>query len=915
MSKELLEDAKEEWLERGYDPVEFELDKMLEIWKEEEDEQLKKKMDRRGNMLDDKMEIILSKGPEFDAKGWVKSGVSSFWKDVKSEIKAIGADIATTLETPMQRRARLKRAFLDQMNSERNTHQKFVEKQREKALHRKNLVETKKRDALRIKKQMIDLKEHEKTEKAKIDKANAEEKRLEAEAAKSLRVKELARVIKLRNVERSRRETEARREEHAGRKAASQTWAKHAKRMARESQYRIQQIDLRKARLLEEEESRWDTEKRQHIEQLARNERWEPELEGGVGGVYSIPLQPGEFKCPVPDVGGHIEGMDESTVDLSTGVRYTVNEEHRLVSYDLDGRCQKLAQRLKHLIEKSSNTKSNSLLVSEQRLKLKDDIAEVDRVEYMLQKELRGPPARQPTDQEKHQCYLRKRRKAILHKRLIHLQKEEVRVENAKRNLEIEKTRLQVELSRTKTEARKQKLLVDKLEKEEPSLPMIIGRGLGALAADEAIQNPTEILWDTTMRTKVAVAHEAGKVLQELGNDTRVLDHRIWAEKREIRAASEVYHRSNVRMHEIERGIKKLDWQNRQQELIEGLKRFFKSPTNLHELDKTFNVPVNWWSHIMRSQSPGAEDFKGVGTRLGDVSRGKITGQMKLPKYGKWRVTFVVGKPRPSAEDQGDSNDFIVINMGAALGNLEEIGKVYNKPRPQKTQIRWTVEHEFLGDGLAYEIIFFTSSDNADNHLLIMNGECQELVTPPITWEQHMLPSGVIDSVALSDYVLGIRMEKQNPTNRYIRLLEEMGKVQAIIEKNKASELGFGVRKFYDTDIIHGSYQRYHLEDCVNKLQYEITIEEARMKEEETLQGENTATFLLANIEDLTPEERRDRKVYLAKKRWIERKQGANNVSIEDAEKLCGKSLEIFLDNRWVFCRVLEYVIQWRTFS
>ena len=57
MSAELIEEAKQEWKDRGYDPMLFELDKMLEIWKkEEEDDQA----ERAGKVMRGELILLLS---------------------------------------------------------------------------------------------------------------------------------------------------------------------------------------------------------------------------------------------------------------------------------------------------------------------------------------------------------------------------------------------------------------------------------------------------------------------------------------------------------------------------------------------------------------------------------------------------------------------------------------------------------------------------------------------------------------------------------------------------------------------------------------------------------------------------------------------------------------------------------------
>ena len=76
------------------------------------------------------------------------------------------------------------------------------------------------------------------------------------------------------------------------------------------------------------------------------------------------------------------------------------------------GKCSKEISRL--CVKKESNA-TFIVTATDQRVKLKDDLDEVERAEAVLSKELRGPPARQLTEtkssnvmhgkSEKH-CYL-----------------------------------------------------------------------------------------------------------------------------------------------------------------------------------------------------------------------------------------------------------------------------------------------------------------------------------------------------------------------------------------------------------------------------------------------------------------------------------------------------------------------------
>ena len=254
----------------------------------------------------------------------------------------------------------------------------------------------------------------------------------------------------------------------------------------------------------------------------------------------------------------------------------------------------------------------------------------------------------------------------------------------------------------------------------------------------------------------------------------------------------------------------------------------------------------------------------------------------KLPKYGKWQVTFIVAKCFPRDVDQGDPNDFIVINIGAAMHALEEVGKVYNERPPRKLEIRWPIVHEFLGDSLAFKFAFFTSHNIGTKHLMVLNGKFEEVATPKIKWLKPLLPSGKVQPVAVSDFVEKSRMERKNPASRYVRLLERQTKLQLCrrrMRKIAAPGATLGLIKDFDTDVIHGSSQRYLLDDIMDKLRYEIQVEEARMDYEREAQGKNAKRFMSADPADLSKEELLNRKIWKAKQRYIDRKQGQDQTT------------------------------------
>ena len=310
MSADLIAEAKEEWKSRGYDPILFELDKMLEIWKMEEDADLQDRANRGENMLDDKMETIMANGLETNYTKEFKMGLKSLWKDVKGELKALKNDTKDALETPWQRRARLKKAFLLRMDEDKKSHESFLKTQKSKASDRraKLYVLRLTKSVWRIRFVVCAKPREWRRRNKKRPRRRKNGKRWKMQARKD----ELARVIKVRN--KAKRIGKQRRVEKTTRAEASESnWKEHSLNMKRKTGFGCKRSRLRRS-------AKWKRRKTLERGACARGASLGRRALGTCdgqwsGGVFNVPLSPGEFRCPIPGKGGHRE-TDEGMVSL-----------------------------------------------------------------------------------------------------------------------------------------------------------------------------------------------------------------------------------------------------------------------------------------------------------------------------------------------------------------------------------------------------------------------------------------------------------------------------------------------------------------------------------------------------------------------------------------------------------------------
>ena len=390
--------------------------------------------------------------------------------------------------------------------------------------------------------------------------------------------------------------------------------------------------------------------------------------------------------------------------------------------------------------------------------------------------------------------------------------------------------------------------------------------------------------------------------------------------KERIHEARSVFEDRKTRCEDLKRQIYDLSKKDSRQRIVEAIGAFFRSGTKLEKVHAALQGTKNWWQY--RNERRSASSSGKMSVRPNDDHSvclenshkfGSLVGSILLPKYAHYIFTFVVTKCDQEAENQGDPTDNVVVMLGRTQGSMSQIGKFINRPIGDNNSHRkcayYTINFEAATSMLCYNFTFTTSlSENNSNKLIVRDVRYREILPDPMEW--IMQPNGRLKG--LSEYVRRIRDLETMPSNRSLRLSKELARVREI-------------RGIYvDSHVFHESVQRFRKDELIELLK--SAIQSAKDAENETLDSEKAEIARYVNMtpDKLNKEERRLRKVYLAKLRYLRRKRdqnkSTNTVNEKNASELVGRTVEIFVpgENRWVIAKIKSYQIVWRdmgTFS
>jgi len=547
----MRDEAFEEWKERGWDPVDFSVEKMMEVWHEEEKDAIRKKHMRGESALSMKRDLIESeRGKKSEFLKNVVGGIRSSLSQARKEAINFVGETLEVLEPKVVRNIRMKYLF-DRMQRRERRKEKMksdkIEAIRETQHHQLLLSKQyKEKTFKRIKRETPFV--------AKIERQRHDDEK-QARNDREREYREMRRRLLTEQEERERKEREAKEEaervrDHIRRAEEAKRLEKFAKEQRKEADRLSKSSVLKMKRKIDRDNKSWEQEKRRHERRLVRQQFHNPgtyhcshsyyfiintftytthantDTDGGPLGVYGIKIDDNdeekdeEQKQPYM-ISGHRENRDESTVSLLEPTYQTQSEEIRIQIQNLESSHVRLGSKLKRMVNDRESLQDQSDVFHERIQIIDDTMDEIDRVDKILTKSLRGPPGRLPTLEETEARHKRKRKKHFLFRTQVELEQKREKISE---KLEIQKRsrrKIQDQMHRLEIEIDKKKLELSQRESVSKSLPMIVGQSLQRSGLK--IRNPVEHMIDINLASRLEIVRHRAVDALKIQNDVSFL--------------------------------------------------------------------------------------------------------------------------------------------------------------------------------------------------------------------------------------------------------------------------------------------------------------------------------------------------------------------------------------------------------
>jgi hypothetical protein len=473
-------------------------------------------------------------------------------------------------------------------------------------------------------------------------------------------------------------------------------------------------------------------------------------------------------------------------------------------------------------------------------------------------------------------------------------------------------------------------------------LPVVVGRSLSKVPGLEDLANPLETFNAITQQSKYVSFKSIGALAQKAHKDGDALDRDIWVQRMDKKEAVGEVDRTISRLANIQERLKGFRFESSKTKIIEALKLFINSETNLYKVDHSYSGPISWWDSrrpkltknvsSFIEKNAGAlggltfdeelEDEAGLdptknsaadamlenanipkGVSLIDAFDGTVCGTLDFPKTTMWSIMFTISvRGRGKSYESKDPEDHCRVRLGVSLSSLKEVGTYHYKINPETGAVLYDVRFMCFGSSLAYQFDFLSSVADERKHLAVSVGQYEEYKPAPL----EIVPdwSHPEREKVISSYVRQLKLEHDQGKQRMMELM---------IELIGAEDIPLKQGRIWDSAVIQNYPQRYEHEYFLRILRAEILTERNTMKKELALlkQGIGEADQLAKAPIDISPD--LFIKLTDSKERFLNRKRGGQVHRVDLAKKKVGSFMEIYDPAREVWRHVLvtECRIKW----
>lgn len=429
----------------------------------------------------------------------------------------------------------------------------------------------------------------------------------------------------------------------------------------------------------------------------------------------------------------------------------------------------------------------------------------------------------------------------------------------------------------------------------QSQLPMVVGYKIAAKELGQTKQNELEV--EVGLRSQFQILKKQVEDALTLNSAIKSHLHSLDESKGEMLMLKSEYNNKLNYLEETKLKLLKFNQEMQHRELLDALKRFFAERQELKKVNQILSGFLNWWSYGDRANKKEDIDrFEPYGKqkqsiRLGKYTTGIYEGRIPLPLHSLWEIHFVINKEKEDDKDSGDPSDCVTVYMGSNKKSLAKVARIRNIPPEGRVNIRYSVTSQLRGNQIVFRFEYTCASDNPSSHLIIQRGWYRQdsISTTEITTGNTRL--------VVSEYVKLLRIERITAGNRLSQLQEEYQKVKSSKDK------------YYDSMVIHETPQRYIRTQLLKVLKEEISKEEKRQGSQ--LEGKKFKSLQNVSDETLTAQQRLEIKLRQSRERYIERKRKGKIMDKETAYSYVGKVLEALdpIYKKWRIINVMDVAI------
>ncbi|OQR81885.1 hypothetical protein THRCLA_11316 [Thraustotheca clavata] len=635
-------------------------------------------------------------------------------------------------------------------------------------------------------------------------------------------------------------------------------------------------------------------------------------------GLFGIPVEPGDYESL--ENGGFQAELDEHTIAFPTAGPFDMtHEETRVALMDATSVLQQAQEKqytLNHDYDLLQRDQSTLIEKEQECINLIDQIKH-DHNELL--ETLGGPPRREPGDIERKQIQTWMELKASIETRLGDIQAR-IRLSGtqlSRMHDSLEALKHEITAYQVKADALQAK--VDEYDHQANDLPMIIGRSIGQISKSTKVVNdqngyvksedlspmlPHDLLTRISHRTQFELIKAAAIPAFQVYEEARVLGLESWKISKQKMLEENEFEATLHRLAKIKDRLIQQQTLNQRSDVVNAIEKFHSKQYQLYKVKKITNGPIDWWRSRDYINSLGVSNNELMVVLDEPLRKGILRGSISLPGHCLWQIHFKI-VIRPQLDQRlVTMEDKVKVHFGTTSNSQSQVGIYHVLGDHGQLNTEHDVMIEYVGARLyyAFEICKSALSPKYTISLLssgsFVEDESAEANREYMYSQKHIL----------SEYVKMLRIQSHQGNHRIAILLEELIDVEASTEE------------YWDSNILHGHFQRFLRVHYAAQLREEIQEQISKTMERD-IKKRKQAYFQLLNShpealfntrQDKCPISNHEARLESSMLEYRHRKSEYIEVMSTAARKLLGCPLEVFIESIWCRGIILNMRIEWK---